>query len=237
VYLVGAGPGDPDLLTLKALRLMQQAEVVLYDRLVPEPILDQVRKDAERVFVGKRGADHDGRQGQINELLVEYASAGKRVLRLKGGDPFLFGRGFQEIEPLVDAGIPFQVVPGITAANGCAACAGIPLTHRDLAPTVVLLTAHRVDGVFQMDSDVVTRPRQTVVFYMAGADLGPLCNWLTEHGLPEGTPAAIVERGTRPDQRVIRSTIGDMAAGSTGPCDSPSLLIVGDVVALARISP
>jgi uroporphyrin-III C-methyltransferase/precorrin-2 dehydrogenase/sirohydrochlorin ferrochelatase len=237
VYLVGAGPGDPDLMTFKALRLMQIADVILYDSLIPESILSLARRDADKIFVGKRAQSHSKVQSEINALMLEHARAGKRVCRLKGGDPFMFGRGGEELETLVAAGIPFQVVPGITAAAGCAAYAGIPLTHRDYSQAVIFVTGHlKRDGELQLngvDWPNLVRPNQTVVFYMGFKTLALISTELQRHGLPSDTPAAIVEHGTCPDQRVVIGSIATLPQQATAEnISTPALIIVGHVVKL-----
>jgi len=233
VYLVGTGPGDPDLLTFRALRLMQQADVVLYDRLIGDGILNLVRRDAERLYVGKMKQDHSVPQEEISEMLIRLAQEGKRVLRLKGGDPFVFGRGGEEISSLADNGVTFQVIPGVTAANGCAAYAGIPLTHRDHAQGYTVVTGHEKDGELNLNWDSLIQPRQTVVVYMGLTSLGTIIDGFVSNGADSATPAAVIENGTRKGQRVIVGTLDSLQEKcAAADIKSPALIIIGSVVTL-----
>ena len=233
VYLVGAGPGDPELLTLKALRLMQQADVVIYDRLVSPAIMELCRRDATKIYVGKARSNHAVPQEGINALLVEYASKGQRVCRLKGGDPFIFGRGGEEIQELFASGVPFQVVPGITAASGCSAYAGIPLTHRDYAQSVRFLTGHLKEGSPELPWDELVYQNQTLVLYMGLVGLEKICEKLIAHGQRPDMPVALISKGTTPEQKVVVGTLADIASKvEENHIQAPTLTIIGDVVSL-----
>jgi len=233
VWLAGAGPGDPELLTVKALKLIQSVDVIIHDRLVSQPIMDLIPASTRRIYVGKERADHTVPQENINALLVTEARAGHRVLRLKGGDPFIFGRGGEELEELVEAGISFEVVPGITAASGCAAYAGIPLTHRDYAQSVRFITGHLKNDGVNLHWPEMMDSQQTLVFYMGLLGLKSICEQLVSHGRNPNTPVALIEKGTTDQQRVViasLSTISEKVAQEK--VKAPTLTIIGDVVAL-----
>jgi len=235
VYLVGAGPGDPDLLTFRALRLMQKADVVVYDRLVSKEILELVRRDAEKIYVGKAKSNHTIPQEEINDLLAKLAKEGNRVVRLKGGDPFIFGRGGEEIETLIDEGIDFQVVPGITAAIGASSYAGIPLTHRDHAQSVTFTTGHLRNNTIDLDWPSLVKPNHTLVFYMGLTGLAIICEKLIDNGMDQTTPIALIEKATRAEQKVVTGTLAticELKASST--LKPPTLIIVGSVVSLHK---
>jgi uroporphyrin-III C-methyltransferase/precorrin-2 dehydrogenase/sirohydrochlorin ferrochelatase len=233
VTLVGAGPGDPELLTLKALRALQDADVILHDRLVPRAVLDMARRDAGRICVGKAAGGVGSTQAEINALLIEHALQGKRVVRLKGGDPFIFGRGGEELEALQKAHIRFSVIPGITAAAGCAAYAGIPLTHRDYAHSVTFVTGHEDGDGREPDYQALAKPGITAVFYMGLARVEHIAARLVQHGAPEALPAALIAQGTLDNQRVITGTLATIAAAAArAGLESPALLVVGQVVSL-----
>lgn len=233
VYLVGSGPGNLELLTLRAARLIGEADAIVYDHLVADGVLDLARSDAEQIYVGKESSNHSLPQNELNLLLVRLARAGKQVVRLKGGDPFIFGRGGEEIETLVDSGIRFEVVPGVTAAAGCAAYAGIPLTHREHAQSVAFATGHLKDGTVNLDWPSLARPRQTVVFYMGVGGLAEICRQLIAHGLPANHPAAVVHSGTTVRQRVVTADLATLAARvEIAGITAPALIIVGTVVRL-----
>lgn len=233
VYLVGAGPGDPELLTLRAVRLLRQAEVIVYDHLVSSEVLDFVSPAAVRIYAGKRRNEHTLRQEQINDLLVKHAREGRQVVRLKGGDPFIFGRGGEELQALAAHGIAFEVVPGVTAASGVSSYAGIPLTHRDYAQCCIFVTGHLKDGTADLDWPSLVRPRQTVVIYMGLGGLPEICGQMMTHGAASTLPVAVVQDGTITTQKVVTGTLSDITErvaeqGLTSPC----LIIIGEVVKL-----
>lgn len=233
VYLVGAGPGDAQLLTLRADDIIRQADVVVYDNLVGKDVMARVPTRCARIYVGKKASNHSMRQEDICALLVKLAREGRRVLRLKGGDPYVFGRGGEEAETLVAAGVPFEVVPGVTAASGIGAYAGIPLTHRDHAQSVVFVTGHRKEGPVQLDWAGLARPRQTVIVYMGVSRVGEIAEQLVAHGLPASTPAALVRHGTLPDQTAVIATLADLAQKvEAAGMKPPALMIIGTVVSL-----
>ena len=233
VYLVGAGPGDPELLTLRAARLLREAEVIIYDHLVSPEVLDFVSPDAERIYAGKEKNHHTMAQEEINDLLVCLALQGKQVVRLKGGDPFIFGRGGEEMETLAEQGIPFEVVPGITAACGVSCYAGIPLTHRDYAQSCVFVTGHLKDGTTNLDWIALCRPRQTVVIYMGLGAIEEICAQFIAYGVRPEMPAALVQQGTTQEHRVVTGTLESLPGKvATSGLKSPCLIIVGEVVQL-----
>ncbi|MBI2306747.1 MAG: uroporphyrinogen-III C-methyltransferase [Rhodocyclales bacterium] len=233
VYLVGSGPGDPELMTIKAARLVGAADVIVYDHLGAEGVLDLARPDAEKIYAGKEASNHALPQEEINVLLVRLAKAGKRVVRLKGGDPFIFGRGGEEIETLAENGVPFEVVPGVTAASGCSSYAGIPLTHRDHSQICVFATGHLKDGSVNLDWHALARPGQTVVFYMGIGGVAEICSQLMAHGLPASHPAAVIQHGTSRRQRVVTADLGTLTERiAEAGIRPPALIIIGTVVSL-----
>jgi len=233
VWLVGAGPGDPDLLTIKAARLIAQADTIVYDHLVGNGIMDLARSDARVIYAGKESSKHTMPQGDINQLLVELAREGLSVVRLKGGDPFIFGRGGEELETLVASGVPFEVVPGVTAAAGCGAYSGFPLTHRDHAQAVTFVTGHLKDHTVDLDWPALARPRQTVVIYMGLGALEIICTQMISHGLAADTPAAVIHAATTPRQCGVHATLATLpGAVRAAGIRAPALIMVGEVVAL-----
>lgn len=233
VWLIGAGPGDPDLLTVKAARLIAQADALVYDHLVGEGIMDLARSDARLIYAGKEASKHTLPQGSINQLLVDLAREGLSVVRLKGGDPFIFGRGGEELEKLVASDIPFEVIPGVTAAAGCAAYSGFPLTHRDHAQALTFVTGHLKDGSVNLDWPALARPCHTIVFYMGIGAAAEICRQMISHGLPPTTPAAVVRNGTLPDQQTLLATLGTLPERiNESEIKPPALIIVGSVVSL-----
>ncbi|MFZ2267811.1 MAG: uroporphyrinogen-III C-methyltransferase [Azonexus sp.] len=235
VWLVGAGPGDPDLLTVKAARLIASADAIVYDHLVGEGVRALFPAGSRQIYVGKKAAKHTMKQEEINQLLVDLAGEGLAVLRLKGGDPFIFGRGGEELEILQAAGLSFEVVPGVTAAAGCAAYAGFPLTHREHAQSVTFVTGHLKDGSVDLDWPALARPGQTVVFYMGIGAAAQICQQMIAHGLPAKTPAAVIRKGTLPDQQTLLATLGSLPQQITeSGIKPPALIVIGSVVGLHR---
>ena len=233
VWLIGAGPGDPDLLTVKAARLIALADALVFDHLVGDGIMDLARADARRIYAGKEASNHTLPQESINRLLVDLAREGLSVIRLKGGDPFIFGRGGEELEALAASGIPFEVVPGVTAAAGCAAYSGFPLTHRDHAQAVTFVTGHLKDNTVNLDWPALARPGQTVVFYMGIGAAGEICRQMIAHGLAASTPAAVIRNGTLPDQQTLLATLGTLPRRiEESDIKPPALIVVGSVVNL-----
>lgn len=235
VWLVGAGPGDPDLLTVKAARLIATADAIVYDHLVGEGVRALFPAGCRQIYVGKKAAKHTMKQEEINQLLVDLAGEGLSVLRLKGGDPFIFGRGGEELEILQAAGLSFEVVPGVTAAAGCAAYAGFPLTHREHAQSVTFVTGHLKDGSVDLDWPALARPGQTVVFYMGIGAAAQICEQMIAHGLPAKTPAAVIRKGTLPDQKTLLATLGSLPQRiAESGIKPPALIVIGSVVGLHR---
>ena len=233
VFLVGAGPGDPELLTVKAMRLIANAEVVVFDHLVGDAIIELIPASARRVYAGKEAGNHALPQHQINQLLVDIANEGLNVVRLKGGDPFIFGRGGEEMNAVLAAGLECEIVPGITAAAGAASCTGIPLTHREHAQTLVFATGHLKDDTVDLDWTALARPRQTVVIYMGLGALDIICERLIAHGLPAHTPAAVIHAATTPGQCGVHSTLARLSAAvREAGIRTPALIMIGEVVAL-----
>ena len=235
VWLVGAGPGDPELLTIKAAKVISQADALVYDHLVSDGIMSLVRPDARCIYAGKEASNHTMPQESINQLLVDLAHEGLSVVRLKGGDPFIFGRGGEELETLAECNVPFEVIPGITAAAGCAAYSGFPLTHRDHAQAVTLVTGHLKDGTVNLDWVALSRPRQTIVFYMGIGAAEEMCQEMMTHGLPPETPVAIVRNGTLPEQKTLLATLDTLAQRIVEEgIKPPALIIVGSVTELHK---
>ncbi len=238
VYLVGAGPGDPELITIRGLRLLRRAEVVVYDRLVDPRLLEEAPASAERIFVGKKGGHYLTSQARINELLIRHASAGREVVRLKGGDPFLFGRGAEEASALLAAGIPFEIVPGVSSAFAVPASAGIPVTHRGVASSVAVVTGHQADEGGRVDWSRLATAVDTLVVLMPLTQLRAITARLILHGRSLQTPAALIESGTQPGQRRLLSTLRDLASDAEREgIQSPAVLVVGDVVSFGHLFP